>query len=1171
MKKSLLFKAMLWVSVLSVGSLLPAFGASAGTSLPAESQRPELDGKAQTLQSVLRDLQKKYKVYLNYEVEVVKGKMVSAAAFEGAAGIDESLQRILNPLGLKYEKLREKYYVIYPKERESRTVPSQRETSDSSSRLENIVRTTGQSKHYDKIIRAEVARTVSGKVTDQENGQALPGVSIVVRGTTQGTVTDVEGNYKISIGDDVQTLVFSYIGYVTKIVELNGRQLLDVAMTADIQALQEVVVVGYGTQKKSVVTGAISSVKSTDLENQQIGRLEQALQGRASGLTIASSSGAPGSTATVRIRGTTSLNEGASNPLYVVDGVVVGTGGIDYLNPSDIESIEVLKDAASAAIYGARSSAGVILVTTKKGTSGGIRVNYSGYYGGQAPAKKLDLLDASQYATLMNEQAVNDGKKAPFADPASYGKGTDWQKLIFNNNARIQNHELSISGGTDRSTFYTSFGYYDQQGIVASEVSGFQRYNIRLNSSHKIKDWLVFGQTLGYSHIRNKSGVNANSNFGGPLSSALMLDPITPTVITDPTVAGQVPYSTQPVVRDAQGNPYGISDYIAQQVTNPLAFVQTVRGNYNWSDDIVGNVFVEAEPLKGLKLRSTVGTTLSYNGNENFTPLSYLNSNQLTTQTSFSRFNGKTVNWNLENTASYRRTAGKHDFTILVGQGAYLDNNSTGLTVTYFNLPVNTFKEASMNYSTSANDINATGYEGINHKVSSLFSRVTYSYNEKYLFTGVLRRDGSSRFGFNNRFGYFPSASVGWVASQEDFWTIKNTINFLKFRASYGVTGNDVLGNFRYLSTVGGGRNFTFGNDNYLIGYSPDAPANPDLRWEQTSQLNFGVDMVLFQDWNLTFDWYNKLTTGILQTVTFPAYVGATGSSYGNVADMSNRGVELELGYRKQVGGVKLNLRGNISYLKNEVKYLGEGKDFLQGGATLQNSTYELTRTAVGHAIGSFYGFQTQGIFQNQQEIEAYTGPDGKPIQPAAQPGDFRWADINNDGQITSDDRTFIGDPIPNWSFGFTANASWKNFDLLVFGQGVAGNDIFQGLRRLDIPTANWQTSVLDRWTEPGTSDTYPRLTTKDANKNFANPSDFHLERGDYFRIKSLQVGYTLPKAIAGKVGLQKARIYVSSNNLITFTKYTGYDPEIGGSSYGIDRAIYPQSRSFLLGLNLGF
>ena len=1169
MKNSLLIKALFWVSVLAVGSVMPTYGG--GTDSHPETQKPDRDSKNRTLQAVLRDLQKKYQVYFNYEIEVIKGKTVRSASFERAANIDESLQSLLDPLGLKYEKLREKFYVIYPKESERQTVPSQRETFDSSFRLENLVRTTGQNRRYEKIIRAEIARTVSGKVTDQENGQPLPGVSIVAKGTVQGTVTDVDGKYNLNIADDVQTLVFSYIGYVTKTVELNGRQLLDVTMAADIQALQEVVVVGYGTQKKSVVTGAISSVKSSDLENQQIGRLEQALQGRASGLTIASSSGAPGSTATVRIRGTTSLNEGASNPLYVVDGVVVGTGGIDYLNPSDVESIEVLKDAASAAIYGARSSAGVILVTTKKGTAGSIRVNYSGYYGTQAPARKLDLLDATQYATLMNEQAVNDAKKAPFANPSSFGQGTDWQKQIFNNNARIQNHELSVSGGTERSTFYTSFGYYDQEGIVASDISRFQRYNIRLNSSHKIKDWLTFGQTLGYSHIKNKGGVNANSDFGGPLSSAIMLDPITPVVITDPAVANAVPYSTQPVVRDAQGNPYAISDQVAQQVTNPLAFIKTNQGNYNLSDDIVGNVFVEAEPLKGLKLRSTVGTTLSYNGSENFSPISYLNSNQISNKTAFTRSSGKTLNWNLENTVSYRHTVGKHDFTALLGQGAYLDNNSTGLSVTYFNLPVSTFKEASMNYSIAATDVNANGYEGINHKVSSLFTRLTYNYNEKYLFTGVIRRDGSSRFGFNNRFGYFPSASFGWVASQEDFWTSKNTVSFLKFRASYGVTGNDVLGNFRYLSTVGGGRNYNFGNDNYLIGYSPDAPANPDLRWEQTSQLNFGVDMVLFRDWNLTFDWYNKLTTGILQTVSFPGYVGATGASFGNVADMSNRGLELELGYRKQVGGVKLNLRGNISYLKNEVKYLGDGKDFLQGGAKLQNSSYELTRTAVGQPIGSFYGFQTQGIFQNQQEIEAYTGPDGKPIQPAALPGDFRWADLNNDGVINSEDRTFIGNPIPNWSFGFTANATWKNFDLLVFGQGVAGNDIFQGLRRLDIPTANWQTSVLDRWTGEGTSSTYPRLTTKDANKNFANPSDFHLERGDYFRIKTMQLGFTLPSAVSGKIGLQKARIYVSSNNLLTFTKYSGYDPEIGGSSYGIDRAIYPQSRSFLLGLNLGF
>lgn len=1017
---------------------------------------------------------------------------------------------------------------------------------------------------------AKRQRTISGTVTT-ETGEPLAGVSVNIKGTQLSTSTDENGHFSLSLAEGSGTLVFSSVGYITQEIGIREQSSVRVALEQEEKTLNEIVVVGYGTQKKSVVTGAISSVKSEDLQNQQIGRVEQALQGRTSGLTIASSSGAPGSAATVRVRGATSLNEGASDPLYVVDGVVVDIGGIDYLNPSDIESIEVLKDAASAAIYGARSSAGVILVTTKKGSSGAVRLSYNGYLGTQAPAKKLSLLDATQYATLMNEQAVNGGDNPLFTDPESLGRGTDWQDVIFNKGALVQNHEFSLSGGGEKSTFYSSVGFFDQNGIVATEISNFKRINIRLNSTHKIADWLTIGENVGYSRIKNLSGVSGNTDFGGPLSGALMMDPTTPILITDPAEIDQVPYSTQPVVKDELGNPYGISKYVAQQVTNPLAYIRTRNGNYSWSDDIVGNAYVEITPLAGLRFRSTVGTRLAYSGGESFTPLYYLNSNQFTTQTSFARNRQQALNWNLENTLSYGKQVGAHDFSILLGQGAYSDNNSSGLSVTYFNLPVNTFKDASMNYSTASDNIQASGYEGITHTVSSLFGRISYNFAEKYLFTGILRRDGSSRFGSNNKFGYFPSASVGWVVTQEDFFSMNSSVDFLKIRTSYGITGNDVLGNFRYISTVGGGRNYIFGDDIYHIGYSPDAPANPDLRWEETSQLNIGFDAVLFKNFDFTFDWFKKKTTDILQVVQLPNYVGSTGSSYGNVADMDNKGVELEVGYRKNLGNLRLNVRGNVSYLDNSVSFLGDGKSFLDGGQTIQSTSYPITRTAVGYAIGSFYGFKTLGIFQNQQEINSYINAEGSPIQPDAQPGDFIWADLNGDGAVTADDRTYIGDPTPNWSFGFTLNLAWKDFDFLMFGQGVAGNEIYQGLRRLDIPTANWQTDARNRWHGEGTSTSYPRLTTKDVNKNFSNPSVFHLQRGDYFRIKTFQIGYTFPAKLVDPIGLAKIRVYVSSNNLWTITGYTGYDPEIGGGSYGIDRAVYPQSRSFLFGANLSF
>ncbi|NEU09642.1 TonB-dependent receptor [Flavihumibacter sp. R14] len=1009
---------------------------------------------------------------------------------------------------------------------------------------------------------------VSGKVTSQSDGMPLPGVTVTVQGTTIGTATDVSGNFSIRIAKAGAVLEFKQLGMITQLFTVNNSNPINIALVESSSTLEEVVVVGYGTQKKSVVTGAISNVGSKDLENQVITRVEQALQGRASGLTIASSSGAPGASATVRVRGTTTI--GNSDPLYVVDGVVVDVGGIDYLNQNDIESIEVLKDAASAAIYGARAASGVILVSTKKGKAGSMNVNYAGYYGNQSPVRKLDMLNATEYATLRNEASVAGGGGIIFSDPQSLGEGTNWQDALFNENAGIQNHELSVSGGNEKSTFYTSFGLTDQEGIIASEISNYKRYNIRLNSAHKVKSWLNLGQNLGYSRIKSQGGLGTNTEFGGPLSSVLNLDPITPIVVTDPAIANASPYSTQNVVRDANGNPYGISPYVIQEMTNPFAYIQTQLGNYGWSDNIVGNVYAEVEPIKGLKFRSSLGAKLAYWGGESFTPIYYLNPAQESKGTAFNRNRNQAFNWNLENTASYSKVVGQHSFTVLAGQGAYVDNNSSGLNVAFSNIPASTFEEASFNLKVPIANRSTDAYEGINHTVSSLFGRVTYDFNEKYLFTGIVRRDGSSRFGSNNKYGYFPSASIGWVPSREDFWTENDLVNTLKIRGSYGIVGNDNLGDFRYVSTVGTNRNYTFGYDNYYIGYSPDAPANPDLRWEETSQLNIGLDAILFKDFNFTFDWYNKKTSGILQTIALPGYAGVTGSPWGNVADMENRGVEFELGYRKQLGDFNFAINSNLSFLENEVTYLGENKAFLDGGANVQNSAYPITRTAVGEAIGSFYGFKTQGIFQNQAEVAAYTGANGM-IQPNAKPGDFRYADLNTDGKIDQADRMFIGDPTPNVTYGLTLNANYKNFDFLAFGQGVSGNQIFQGIRRLDLPNANWQSNALNRWTGEGSTNTYPRLSTNDPNRNFSNPSSFFLESGDYFRIKTLQVGYTLPASLSKKAGLSKARIYVSSNNLVTFTKYTGFDPEIGtGGSYGIDRGIYPQSRSFLFGLNIG-
>ncbi|HTJ49819.1 MAG TPA: SusC/RagA family TonB-linked outer membrane protein, partial [Cyclobacteriaceae bacterium] len=579
--------------------------------------------------------------------------------------------------------------------------------------------------------------------------------------------------------------------------------------------------------------------------------------------------------------------------------------------------------------------------------------------------------------------------------------------------------------------------------------------------------------------------------------------------------------------------------------------------------------YVEVEPLKGLIVKSNIGAKLAYWGSESFTPLAYFNSVSQNSTNSFYREQNKGLIWNFDNTIAYSRNFDKHSFGLLGGVSAYSEGQ-TYLNTTYRNLPINTFKEASMNYSVAVADKVGGGGEAVKHSVSSMFARLNYNYSEKYLFTGIIRKDGSTRFGSNNKYGYFPSASVGWVPSLENFWPSNNVVNFLKVRGSYGVTGNDNIGDFKYLATVSGGRNYTIGQDSLRIGYSPNASANPSLRWEQTTQTNIGFEATVLRNINVTFDIYDKKTTGILQDIDIPAYVG-TGKPAGNVADMENRGVELELGYHKQIGEVNFSMKGNVSYLQNRVTYLGMGKKYLDGGATVQSTAYSISRTAVGHAIGSFYGFQTLGIFQNQQEINSYTNKEGTVIQPNAAPGDFRFADLDGNGKIDANDRKFIGDPTPNWSFGVTLNAAWKGFDFLIFGQGVAGNDVYQGLRRLDIGNANWSTKAMSRWTGEGTSNSFPRLITSDPNKNFSNPSNFQLESGAYFRIKTMQIGYTIPKALVSKANLNRVRIYIGSNNLYTFTRYSGFDPEIGGSSYGIDRGYYPQARSFMAGLNVGF
>ncbi|HEY4064480.1 MAG TPA: TonB-dependent receptor [Puia sp.] len=1030
-------------------------------------------------------------------------------------------------------------------------------------------------------------RPITGTVLSKSTGQPLERATVSIKGTRNATTTDNAGNFKINTTDKDKMLVISHIGMTSQEIAIPVSGAVSIQMEQSAASkLDEVVVVGYGVQRKSVVTGSISSVKAADLEEQPVVRVEQSLQGRTSGLTIASQSGQPGAASTVRLRGFTSFGNSKNDPLWVIDGVIVDAGGIGYLNQDDIESIEVLKDGASAAIYGTRAAAGVILITTKKGKAGTMRINYNGYYGTQAPTKRIDLLNAQQYATIRNQASVAVGGAPVFTDPNSLGKGTDWQKQIFNYNAPKTNHELSISGGSDKATYFTSFGYTDIQGVVATSISKYQRMNYRINTNFKPAKWISFGENLGYEHGKNSGVGDVNREFGGVVSSAINLDPVTPAIITDsvaqslfiPQTAAQKAAGT----RNPAGQYYGISPYVGQEMKNPLAYIQNHLGNYNWDNNIVGNAYLDLSPVKGLVIHSTFGTKLAFYGYETFTPIAFYNTSTTINQSNLTRNENWVTNWNIENTVSYNRIFGRHNVTLLGGWGEYKDGNARGATISYNNIPAKTFDQASFQYSAlPADRQNSSGSDGTDHRINSLFSRLQYNYDEKYLLTALIRRDGSSRFGSNNKFGYFPSVSVGWVPTMESFFPQGNVLNNLKIRASYGVTGNDGIGEFAFVPIVspGGERNYSFGTGgNVNIGYSPAAPANPDLKWEQTASTDIGFDAVLMNVLTLTVDVYKKKTTGILQNPQIPLYAGY-GSFAQNFDDIENKGIEFELGYKKKLGELTLGLNGNISFYQNKVTKMLPGTTYFEDNSATFQTMGNITRTAINEPYQRYFGYKSLGIFQTQADVDSYVGADKvTKLQPNAKPGDLKFANLQNDNILDPNDRTYLGNPNPTVSYGLTLNLAYKNFDFIAFGSGSGGNQIFQGLRRLDISTANYQTKYLNAWTSGNTGASLPRIVNGDPNANYSKFTSLYLESGNFFKLRTLQIGYSLPRTMLGKWGFQRLRIYALSENLFTFSKYSGYDPEIGvspdsggGAQYGIDKGVYVPARSFLVGVNVGF
>ncbi len=1008
------------------------------------------------------------------------------------------------------------------------------------------------------------AQTLQGVVTDHTTGETLPGANIIVEGTTRGTVTDNYGEYSLSLSPGTHRIVFRFVGYASIEVEItideNETKTRDVEMHPDSHTFDEVVVIGYGSQKKIVTTGAISRIDAEEIASTSVLRMEQAMQGKTAGVQVTHLSGQPGEAPTVRIRGAGTT--GDAEPLYIVDGMAVG--GIDYLNPGDIESIDVLKDAASAAIYGARAANGVVLITTKSGTEGEMRVNVSSYQGIQNAARTIDMLNAEQYRMLMNEGAANAGFTQPFDLDEIPQHDTDWQDALFETNAPIANHEIAVSGGTERSTYNSSLSYFTQEGIIGGDKSQFDRITARLNTTHDVNDYFNFGNNLSYSHITRR-GVSSNASFNSAYSSALNLDPLTPLYVEDEDVLAQPPYSTEPVVTDEDGNVYGISNLIGAEIVNPLALLETNTGETS-VDKVVGNVFGEAEIYEDLKLKTNLGIDLAFITNESHTPLFYLNNAQLNTEkTNVSKAIERFFTWEWENTLSYDKQIGDHNISALVGLTA---RKFTYEDLSGFNEKV-PITDPDHVYLNMATDTTWTAFGGASHaSLYSQFGRILYDYQDKYSINTTIRRDGSSRFGANNRFGIFPSVGASWVVSYEDFFPDLDDLDILKLRASWGVNGNQEIGNYQFISTMNKTRGYIFGGGRAL-GASPSFIPNPEIRWEESEQLDVGLDLEAFGNRLLaTFDYYVKTTSGLLEVVPIPAHVG-NDPPFANVGSVQNKGVEMSVDWRHFMGDFSYSIGANASYNHNEMTKIGNEEGVLPGATWAVAGM--VTRAEIGYPIGYFYGYKTDGIFQNTAEVFQHINSQGELLQPNAEPGDVRFVDINGDGVIDDKDRTKIGNPTPAWTFGVNMAFEYRQFDMSALIIGSYGHDIFNGIQRRDLRYTNRSVDILDRWTGEGTSNTVPRYTWNDTNNN-NRISDLYIEDGSFMRIKNFQIGYSLPESLLNRINVHQVRVYVSAENLWTLTGYSGADPEIGAMTsfdIGIDRGVYPQARTFRLGTSI--
>ena len=985
------------------------------------------------------------------------------------------------------------------------------------------------------------AKTVTGTVTDV-SGEPIIGANIRIKGTTTGTITDIDGNFSIEAKPQ-SVIEVSYIGYLTQETVINNQKSIRFLLKEDTKTLDEVVVIGYGVQKKADLTGSVANINTEKLNTQSNANIGQALQGKIAGVDIVSQGGAPGSGTRIMVRGIGTLNN--ASPLYIVDGMYMNS--IDHINPNDIASIDVLKDASSAAIYGSRAANGVIIVTTKEGsnTEGKPIIDLSVNLGISTASKFLDMLDAKGWAevTTIARQAI--GKPAlDMATDLANKPDNDWQDIMFRP-ALMQNYNLSVKGGGKYSTYYTGLGYFNQDGIVKG--TNYQRYNIQSKNDYK-RGIFSAGTNLIISFSHDK-----------PLHQELRGGMIG-------TILQSVP--TLEKYDDTREGGYGGTYGDVVNITHPLAIIDdNIMDRYNENVKIFANLYAQIELFKGLKYKLNLTPDFSFERYKN-----YLNkydfglaTNSITQLTERQR---RRRNILVENLLTFDRTFGEHKISALAGY-TYQDSRFRHIQAYGEGLPqgLEEIDAATTNRSNEGNSWRSV--------LTSILGRVFYSYQNKYLFTATIRRDGSSKFGKNNRYGYFPSFSLGWNVAEEKFMENVHWLDQLKLRGGYGVLGNQEIDNYQYSSTITTGINYPDGNGGLLQGAFPKNFANPDIKWEETAMTNVGIDFMAFNNrLSLTADYYVKNTKDILLTVPIPISSGGANDPIRNAGKIRNNGFEFNLGWMDQPNpdiSYGINLIG--SFNKNKVIAMGSESGSIKGGSTNQNIT--TSETKAGYPIGGYWLISTAGYFNSQEEVDAYA-KDGKKIQPAAEPGDIKFVDANNDGVINDDDRVFQGSPFPDFTFALNGNMRYKNFDLSIGLQGVLGNKIYNATRQTleDVTKgSNFLASCLDYWTPENKNASHPRLTWDDPNRNTRAESDRYLENGSYLRLRSVQLGYTFPQTWF-KGAIQHARVYINAENLFTITSYSGYSPDVNADNAnyrGFDNFIYPTNRTFMLGLNVTF